>query len=55
LIIRPLGEQFVSNDQSNKNRTTNPKRVAAEMIDHYPFRPTHVFEDVGHIPVSQLA
>jgi NagD protein len=25
-----------------------------EMIDHYPYRPTLVFEDVGHIPVDQL-
>ena len=25
-----------------------------EMIDHYPYLPTLVFEDVGHIPVDQL-
>jgi NagD protein len=25
-----------------------------ETIDHYPFRPTLIFEDVGHIPVDQL-
>ena len=26
-----------------------------ESIEHYPYRPTHVFEDVGHIPVDQLS
>jgi NagD protein len=25
-----------------------------EMIDHYPYLPTLVYEDVGHIPVDQL-
>jgi hypothetical protein len=25
-----------------------------EMIDLYPYRPTLVFEDVGHIPIDQL-
>ncbi len=25
-----------------------------EMIDHFPYLPTLVFEDVGHIPVDQL-
>jgi NagD protein len=25
-----------------------------EGIEHYPYRPTHVYEDVGHIPVSEL-
>jgi NagD protein len=25
-----------------------------EMIDYYPYRPTHVYEDAGHIPVEQL-
>jgi len=24
------------------------------MIDHYPYLPTLVYEDVGHIPVDQL-
>jgi NagD protein len=28
--------------------------TSLEMIEHYPYRPTHVCEDVGHIPVSQL-
>jgi NagD protein len=23
-------------------------------IEEYPYRPTHVFEDVGHIPVESL-
>ncbi len=25
-----------------------------ELIETYPYRPTHVYEDVGHIPVEQL-
>ena len=25
-----------------------------ETIETYPYRPTHVFEDVGHIPVDVL-
>ena len=25
-----------------------------ETIETYPYRPTHVFEDVGHIPVETL-
>jgi NagD protein len=28
--------------------------TSLEMIEHYPYRPTHVFEDVGHIPIGQL-
>src|SRR5437764_1345454 len=28
--------------------------TSREMIDLYPYRPTLVFEDVGHIPVDQL-
>ena len=26
-----------------------------ELIETYPYRPTHVYEDVGHIPVGELA
>jgi len=26
-----------------------------ESLEHYPYRPTHVYEDVGHIPVSELS
>ena len=25
-----------------------------ELIETYPYRPTHIFEDVGHIPVAEL-
>ena len=25
-----------------------------ELIETYPYRPTHVYEDVGHIPVEEL-
>jgi NagD protein len=25
-----------------------------ELIETYPYRPSHVFEDVGHIPVAEL-
>ena len=25
-----------------------------ELIETYPHRPTHIFEDVGHIPVAEL-
>ena len=26
-----------------------------ELIETYPYRPTHIFENVGHIPVAELA
>jgi len=25
-----------------------------ELIETYPYRPTHIFEDVEHIPVAEL-
>ena len=25
-----------------------------ELIETYPYRPSHIFEDVGHIPVAEL-
>ena len=25
-----------------------------ELIETYPYRPTHIFKDVGHIPVAEL-
>jgi len=28
--------------------------TSRELIESYPYRPTHIFEDVGHIPVSDL-
>ena len=28
--------------------------TSRELIETYPYRPTHVYEDVGHIPVEEL-
>jgi NagD protein len=28
--------------------------TSAKSLEDYPYRPTHVYEDVGHIPVEQL-
>jgi NagD protein len=28
--------------------------TTSDLLETFPYRPTHVFEDVGHIPVDQL-